>query len=343
MKNKILSVATAAYLLATLTTPTYAGTETGNSSFYDRKSEGWFWYEPEPEKIEPEEPEYNEPAVPAPPSEPGPESESSSKEVVVNVKWLRENLPILRDAAIDEPTYDNVRRYFYAQRIMMDKASKFASVSQEVSKFETPLDESLRRPENQMALYDFKVDAKQNRNSVVEGLANEVGLFFFYSSTCSYCVKQASIIERLARETGLDVLAVSLDGRPLPGGEFPDYVTDPGNLSQKLQITVTPTTYLVKKDGSEFHNLAAGLTSADEILRRSVLLAKSKGWISEEEYNTTKEVKEILLTDDTKEKLMVDTDKVLSDPNYLADKLRKKFQSQYKTNSNISEYEGTNQ
>jgi conjugal transfer pilus assembly protein TraF len=30
----------------------------------------------------------------------------------------------------------------------MDKATKFASVSQQVNKFETPLNEELRRPEN---------------------------------------------------------------------------------------------------------------------------------------------------------------------------------------------------
>ncbi|MDH1472655.1 conjugal transfer protein TraF [Shewanella sp. GD03713] len=332
MKTKILTAAIAACLTAAFTPSTSAADQAdgGRSSFYDRKSEGWFWHEPEPEVVE----EVDNAKIDTPPNETA-ESKVDEvmkpSEVVVNVAWLRDNLPKLRDAAIDEPTYDNVRRYFYAQRVMMDKASKFASVSQEVSKFEVALDETLRRPDHQGALYDFKLGAKNSRNALIQELSNQVGFFFFYSSNCSYCIKQAPLLTRMSSDTGIDVLAVSLDGRPLPSGEFPDYVTDPGTLRERLQVMVTPTIYLVKKDGSEFHNVAAGLTSPDELMRRTVMLAKRQGWITEEQYNETTEVKEILLNDDSKEKLVVDEDKVFSDPNYLADKLRQKFQSQYKS------------
>ena len=264
-----------------------------------------------------------------------PKNSSSKNEVVVDVAWLRQNLPKLRDAAIDDPSYENVRRYFYAQRVMMDKASKFSSVAQEVSKFEVALDETLRRPDNQTALYDFKLGAKNSRNSVVQALSKEVGFFFFYTSSCGYCSKQAPLLQRLSKDTGINVLAISLDGRPLPNGEFPDYVTDPGTLRERLKVMVTPTIYLVKNDGSEFHNVAAGLTSPDELMRRTVMLANRQGWITEEQYNSTREVNEILLADDTKEKLYVDEEKVFSDPNYLADKLREKFQQNYRTTPQV--------
>ncbi|EPR7483845.1 TPA: conjugal transfer protein TraF [Vibrio parahaemolyticus] len=342
MKTKILSAAIAACLMAAFTPSTSAADQAdgGRSSFYDRKSEGWFWYEPEPEPVEEVE-EEKKPLPPAESVETKSQEVKKPNEVVVNVAWLRENLPKLRDAAIDDPTYDNVRRYFYAQRVMMDKASKFASVSQEVSKFEVALDETLRRPDHQTALYDFKLGAKNSRNAVIQELSKQVGFFFFYSSNCSYCMKQAPLLKRMSSDTGIDVLAVSLDGRPLPSGEYPDYVTDPGTLRERLQVMVTPTIYLVKKDGSEFHNVAAGLTSPDELMRRTVMLAKRQGWITEEQYNSTKEVKEILLADDTKEKLVVDEEKVFSDPNYLADKLRQKFQSQYRAVPAAPNNEGT--
>ena len=334
IKNQILAIAVC--LTAVFTTSAYAGGDASNS-FYDRKSEGWFWYEPEPEPELEQEEKLPEPVATAPQEA---ESKEETKEVVVNVAWLRDNLPKLRDAAIDDPTYDNVRRYFYAQRVMMDKASKFASVSQEVSKFEVPLDETLRRPENQTALYDSKLFAKQHRSGLLKELSEQVGLFFFYSSNCSYCMKQAPLLKRFSKETGLEVLAVSLDGRPLPNDEFPDYVTDPGTLREKLRVMVTPTIYLVKKDGSEFHNIAAGLTAPDELMRRAIMLANRQGWITEEQYNSTKEVKEILLADSTKEELKVDPDKVYSDPNYLANKLREKFQSQYKPSTAPQNGEG---
>lgn len=326
MKLRQLSVA---LILITNVISISALASAGSQTFYDRKSEGWFWYEPEPEPVE--EPKEKPPVKAESKAE---ETEAQKNapegEVVVDVKWLRENLPLLRDAAVDDPTYDNVRRYFYAQRVMMDKATKFASVSTEVSKFETALDETLRRPENQLATFDSKIIASENREKVLKQLTEQVGLFFFYSSTCSYCMKQAPMLKRLQADTGIDVLAISLDGRPMPNGEYPDYVTDTGELRQKLQVTVTPTIYLVKKDGSEFHNISSGLISPNDLMRNTLMLAKREKWITEDAYDSTKEVKEILLADDTKEKLYVDPDKVFSDPNYLADKLRAKFQSQFR-------------
>ncbi|HFQ5206022.1 conjugal transfer protein TraF [Vibrio vulnificus] len=337
MKKHILSLAVAVCLTTAYTSNAFASSDTSDT-FYNRKSEGWFWYEPEPEpeqeiKVEPKKEPVKAPETK---QEAEPKKEATeNNEVVVNVAWLRENLPKLRDSAIDNPTYENVRRYFYAQRIMMDKSSKFASVAQQVSKFEVPLDETLRRPENQVALYDQKVTAKQNRSDLIKQLADKVGFFFFFSSTCTYCMKEAPMLQRLQAETGIDILAISLDGRPLPNNEFPDYVTDPGTLKQKLQVMVTPTIYLVTKDGSEFHNLAVGLTAPEELMRRTIMLASKEGWITGEQYDATQDVREILLDDATKSQLTVDPEKVFSDPDYLANKLRAKFQNQYDQTKNI--------
>lgn len=321
----------------------FANSET-NSSFYDRRSEGWFWYEPvdKPETL-PEEKELQKEIESAKESKSSKEKADSSSKVVIDVKWLRENLPKLRDAAIDMPTYDNVRRYFYAQRIMMDKASKFAAVAQKVSKLERPLDETLRRPENQSALYDEKVDAKRNRSNLYKQLSEKIGYFFFFSSTCVHCAKEAPLLKRLQLDTGIDILPISLDGRGLPNNEYPDYVTDPGQLRQKLHVTMTPTIYVVTKDGEEFHNIAVGETSPDELMRRTVMLASERGWITDDEYQATREVKELYLDDPTKEKLTVDQNKLYDDPNYLADKLTEKFRRELeKTKTTKQSQEGPN-
>ena len=336
MKIKRISAALlAACAFAVSTNSVIAGVSghgTSGKSFYERKSEGWFWYEPEP--VEQPEPEPVEVAnVEVASSEQQPENE----EVVVNVKWLRENLPKIRDEAIDDPTYEKVARYFYTQRVMMDKASKFASVAQQVSKLERPLDETLRRPEHQTAAYDSKLNAKNSRNEVFQELNSKIGLFFFYSSSCGYCAKQSPLLVNFQRDTGIDILPVSLDGRPLPTGDFPEYVTDPGTLRERLHVMYTPTIYVVTKDGQEFHNVAAGLISPDELKRRIVMLAGKQKWISESRYNETKEVKEILLADSTKEQLTVDPNKIYSDPDYLANKLRAKFNQRFKSQEPLGE------
>ncbi|MDF5109065.1 conjugal transfer protein TraF, partial [Vibrio parahaemolyticus] len=41
--------------------------------------------------------------------------------------WFKDNLPILRERAIDDPTEANVRKYFIAQKAMLDMAEKKAN------------------------------------------------------------------------------------------------------------------------------------------------------------------------------------------------------------------------
>lgn len=41
--------------------------------------------------------------------------------------WFKDNLPILRERAIDDPTEANVRKYFTAQKAMLDMAEKKAN------------------------------------------------------------------------------------------------------------------------------------------------------------------------------------------------------------------------
>lgn len=84
---------------------------------------GWYFYQ-EPEDILLVIPEVIPPSNAAENDEKKPLKE----DVVINSKWLRENLPKLQEDAQDNPTYENVRRFIFAQRIALDISSKFASV-----------------------------------------------------------------------------------------------------------------------------------------------------------------------------------------------------------------------
>ncbi|MBL4244056.1 conjugal transfer protein TraF [Vibrio fluvialis] len=47
----------------------------------------------------------------------------------ITESWLKDNLSILLERAIDNPTEENVRKYFYAQRAMLDLAKKRAEAT----------------------------------------------------------------------------------------------------------------------------------------------------------------------------------------------------------------------
>jgi hypothetical protein len=48
----------------------------------------------------------------------------------LSAAWLRANLERFRDQAIDDPSPRNVALYLYLQRLVLDKAERFAEATQ---------------------------------------------------------------------------------------------------------------------------------------------------------------------------------------------------------------------
>jgi conjugal transfer pilus assembly protein TraF len=48
----------------------------------------------------------------------------------LSAAWLRANLERFRDQAIDDPSPRNVALYLYLQRLVLDKAERFAEAGQ---------------------------------------------------------------------------------------------------------------------------------------------------------------------------------------------------------------------
>ncbi len=59
---------------------------------------------------------------------------SPSKEEMVdlNSKWLKENMPRLLTQAMDNPTAENLSRYYTAQRLMLDISTRFFLTNQKI-------------------------------------------------------------------------------------------------------------------------------------------------------------------------------------------------------------------
>jgi conjugal transfer pilus assembly protein TraF len=263
-------------LAAALSTSTaYAGASEG-AGFYEQKEKGWFWRNvpPEAAKSEPETPLIA-------PSVPDPEPFSPA--------WLREKLPEYRDIAIANPTEENVRTYFLLQRYSMDLAERFAIAAQRVVLSDPRLDENNRRPISTYGADVFDQVARQATEDLAKKIATEAGIWYFYRSDCPYCRALDPILLRLAERIGVAVLPIALDGKPLPDGAFPRFVADRGHASQ-LNVTQTPTLFLVK-DPAQFALLSEGLVTDENLITRIVAAAHESGWISDEEYNSTRAVK----------------------------------------------------
>lgn len=294
--------------------------------FYDDKERGWFWYE-DPDSEE----DMAEIELPAPPPPPAPEKTTEPAPAAppgpkpLSAEWLRKNMEKYRDKAIDDPTHENVSAYMYLQRVMLDKAEKFTEVSQRVVMADSVLDENSRRPIATFGAFAKDEMSTKGIEKAAKKLAESAGLWFFYASTCEFCVKEAGVLKGLMNAYGFKVLPIALDGLPLPSGEFPDFTIDRGQ-AKKLGVETTPALFLVKPgESGGALQLGQGLLSGDEIIKRAIALSNENGWLNDDEYQDTLKVNPIQVDNRTLQNI---DEKTVNDPGELVRIIRNNLRQQ---------------
>ena len=225
-------------------------------------------FDPEPSERAPSEPVAEVSPGPAP----------------LSAQWFREHLDTYRDRAIDDPSPENVAVYLHLQRIAMDKSTRFARVSERVVQGDPVLDEITRRPTANFGANLADKQASAAGDALLERLAGETALWFFFRSDCPYCDAQAPLLEALAQRYGFAVLAVSLDGAGLADGTFPAFDIDRGQ-AEALGVISTPAMFLARPDQGAVAPIAQGLLSLAQLRDRIVLAAVQAGWVTEAEAN----------------------------------------------------------
>lgn len=258
----------------------------------DAATLGWHWYkDPEPEEESSVElPPVDSSSVPTDPTQ---------DMVTIDVKWLRENLPVMLDDAMNNPgDMQKLKLYWLAQKMAVDMATKFQDGTRRMYTLNPELSEDNRRPESQFALATHNEEVKAGMKHAVQQVFNKAGLWFFYSSTCQYCIKEGPILNYLERLYDVNILAVSMDGQALPGSEFSDVVVDAGGeMAAKLAVDKTPSMFLVSNDGTRIHKISEGLMPLDELLETILYVAQAAGFITEAELQESRDVRQYLMTD----------------------------------------------
>jgi conjugal transfer pilus assembly protein TraF len=294
----------------------FASAQSEQPDFYSDKQRGWFWHETEPEQ--PEETEYQQNNTV--------NSEKSEERVTLDVDWLRKNLDGIRDDAINKPTPENLAAYAYAQRLMLDLSTRFSSKMMEFMEIETLLDESKRRPTTSMALASFSHETRNALTNIMDKVKENNHVWFFYKTTCSYCMKQIPVLKEFSYRYGVKILAISMDGGTLPGMEDFDVVYDnSGNVTKQFNVTVTPTMFVAQNDGKRFIPLTQGLHTLPEIEKRLLLVSRDAEIITTEEYQRAQSVREVNVFKNSDGEITANKERLENDPGHLADLLRAKL------------------
>lgn len=227
-----------------------------DQSIWESPDRGFQWYPPD---------------KPAQPAKPRPKP----IEKITDAAEFEAELKRLRGVAVMNPTQENVVAYYRAQRMAMDHASAFAVASRQAIWQHPEIDENVRSPMNNAA---FNVSEQMNADLIrkqVAAVSKDFGLVFFFRSDCRYCHATAPALLQMRRKHGIEVMAISMDGGPMPG--FPDAKPDNGIssvISNGEGVNYYPSIYLVSKDTKESVLLGAGALTAEDIGQRIVYLTR---------------------------------------------------------------------
>jgi conjugal transfer pilus assembly protein TraF len=274
-----------------LSLPAMAQEEPAAGQFFSRKSEGWYWYIDPRDEVKPEPPKVQPPKPSAKTAEP-------AKAAPFSVEWLRTNMPKLLDAAINDPTKENVEAYLYAQRVTMDKSQRYAEQSQRVVAADPFLDENNRVPIASYTKPFFLRQAQEGKLEALKHVATVGGLWVFFDSKCNFCQPQVNTANELAKKYGLITKFISMDGKGLPNVK--QFVRDSGQ-AKRLNLKITPTTVLVVPPNN-FFVVSQGIMAQDQLSDRILLAADSNALLPKDlSAKMNSYDRGVLTTDDTQQ------------------------------------------
>ena len=316
--------ALALFCLLLLSSSAFARLECPKKSdnFWRGHAEGWFWHQdcvevpdppPEPEK----KPEV---VVVVPSAKDKPKEAIDPSKIPYSVAWLRKQMPILIERAMDNPTKENVAAYYYVQRVLMDKSQNFAEKAREVTSTDPLLDETNRIPLSTLGAGLFGRLELKAHSEAMKYLSQKGAIWLFYSSTCDYCSAQIRTVKEMSKKYGFITHFIAVDGKSLPGIED-EFIKDTGQ-AKALRLTITPTTIFAVPP-KEIMIVSQGLMSTEALEDRIIIAANAQKVIPPEMVkDLNRQDRGVLSPEDMK-------GGATDDPVELINNLRKKLEGKY--------------
>lgn len=217
---------------------------------------GFYWY-PDPQLDKPVEEKKKE------------EKKPKTIYEMTSLEEVKKEIDRLKGVAVVNPTEKNVLEFLRAQNWVMDKSSMFADVARRVVWANPEVNYAARSPSTNFARQNDKERMDKRRDELLQQLAQTHGILYFSRSDCVYCLDQGPVLKGFAQKTGMPILAVALDGKPVR--MFPDAKPDNGIsmiASGGEGIKTVPSMFLVDRKTQQMIPLGSGVIAADELAER---------------------------------------------------------------------------
>ncbi len=239
---------------------------------FQQPGEGWYFYR-DPKVRAPPQPVT--PPTPLPPP-PAPTFAKPAPPKALSVAWIRQHLPLVTDAAIDEPTPENIRTFLYMQRVMLDKSDVFATVAARMGSSDPALNEDARAPSLNALKFGQALQRLGVKDTALKSLATQTGLWIFVDGKCPFCKMGVEISRTLANRAGIPLRIISLDGRAPDNVKPGEFVIDVNRAAaRRFGVRVIPATVLVAPP-DKVAIVAHGAVNSGSELEEKVLTAANE-------------------------------------------------------------------
>jgi len=246
--------------------------------FYNLKAEGWFWYKDDDfekreefKRVVPRASElskYNEINLDK-------ELEKKLKNLehierlpngLLSSKDIKQLMPKALEMATDDPSIENLYKYFLLQKMAMEKSTTFATNSQYLKFMYPELSEQKLQfgySKAKRIKYDLQ---REHENKIINSLAKDSMLVFYYKGSCKYCSLALSLLKPYINQ-GFKVIAISMDGVLFEDIGFYKHIDSKRySMSLKHYPKSVPTIALLSPNVKKVKNHLRYLIVASELL-----------------------------------------------------------------------------
>lgn len=220
-------------------------------NFYLDHAQGWHWYAREDQEAQQKEKNESNP----------------EKEINEKMDRLTREYDTARKLMILNPTEENVKAFIVLEQQLFNRADQVSNAWKRVLLSYPELDYNLVNPGNSLARRIQTEEISKKEEASIRLLAKTSGLFFFYSSRCSYCQGFAPTVKLFADSYQIKIIPVTLDGKSLPS--FPESFVDQGQAA-RFHVKALPALFAVNPKAQKAFPIAYGLISLTD-LRRKIL------------------------------------------------------------------------
>ncbi|WP_447874191.1 type-F conjugative transfer system pilin assembly protein TraF [Serratia fonticola] len=236
--------------LVTLPLIAIAGDNVKSNNGYDyNPAVGWYWYNT-PKKQD-EKPERQEPPPPASATD--------------QMSKLHEKRLELINAALINPTQENIKRYVAFQQMLVNQISQFSSGWEKVLLNNPDLDYNLKHPVYNGAAPIEYTKERQLQAKAISYINQRYGVFFFYRGNEPLDNRLGNVVREFSEQYGIPFIPVTVDGRVNP--DLPESRADAGQAA-RMNITHFPAIFLVEPARQTYKPLAYGFITQDDLARR---------------------------------------------------------------------------